>query len=114
MSDVPTPADRPQVVFADNGAEHRFQAVIDGHTAAAYYQFEEGSIRFTHTIVPEELRGRGLANDLVAHALADVRGRGLKVTPQCPVFAAYMRRHAESQDLLTPEGRSMLGLDAAP
>ncbi len=101
------------IVVTNNAAASRFQATVDGHTAVAIYRLEEGSIRFTHTQVPEELRGRGIANALVVHALADVRARGLQVTPQCPVFAAYMRGHADSQDLLTAEGRSMLGLPVA-
>lgn len=108
-----SPSDSPAasgLAVTDNVAAHRFQAVVDGHTAVAIYRLEEGSIRFIHTLVPEELRGRGIANALVVHALADVRARGLQVTPQCPVFAAYMRGHAETQDLLTAEGRRMLDL----
>jgi predicted GNAT family acetyltransferase len=108
MNDTATP-----IVVTDNTGAHRFQAVVDGHTAVALYQMEAGSIRFTHTVVPEELRGRGIANELVVRALADARRRGLKVTPQCPVFAAWMRRHADTHDLLTAEGRTMLALDAS-
>jgi predicted GNAT family acetyltransferase len=107
------PADATGFVITDNPAAHRFETVIDGHAAVAIYRLEEGSIRFVHTLVPEELRGRGIAGALVLHALADVRARGLLVTPQCPVFAAYMRGHAETHDLLTAEGRTMLGLSAS-
>ena len=63
-----------------------------------------------HTVVPEPLRGRGIATQLVVAALASVRERGLKVIPQCAVFEAYMRKHPETQDLLAPEGRAQLGL----
>ena len=31
-------------------------------------------------------------------ALASARERGLKVIPQCEVFNAYMRKHAQSAD----------------
>ena len=84
----------------DNVAAHRFETVIDGHAAVATYAISGDTITFIHTVVPEALRGRGIARDLVVFALASVRERGLKVVPQCEVFEAYMRKHAETHDLL--------------
>ncbi len=94
----------------DNPGAHQFEAHVEGHVAFALYRLEGDSIRFVHTVVPEELRGRGIAGQIVVQALADVRARGLKVTPQCPVFRAYMTRHADTHDLLTAEGRTLVGL----
>ena len=94
----------------DNPGAHQFEARIDGHLAFALYRMEGDSIRFIHTVVPEELRGRGIAGQIVVQALANVRARGLKVTPECPVFRAWMTRHADTHDLLTAEGRVMVGL----
>ena len=73
---------------------------------------------FTHTvsangaliIVPEALRGQGVATQLVLAGLASARERGLQVIPQCPVFAAYMRSHPDTHDLLADQGRALLGL----
>ena len=53
-----------------------------------------------HTEVDEDIEGRGLGSRLVADALADVRARGLTVTPLCPFVAEYIRRHPEEGDLV--------------
>jgi uncharacterized protein len=42
--------------------------------------------------------------------LAAARTRGLKVIPICPLFAAYMQKHAEVQDLLDDLWRRRLGM----
>ena len=84
----------------DNVAAHRFEMIVDRHAAVATYAISGDTITFIHTVVPEALRGRGIARALVEFALASVRERGLKVVPQCEVFEAYMRKHAETHDLL--------------
>ena len=84
----------------DNVAAHRFEKLVDHHAAVATYAIDGGVITFIHTVVPEALRGRGIARELVEFALASVRARGLKVIPQCVVFEAYMRKHPETHDLL--------------
>ncbi len=89
----------------DNTAAHRFEKVVDGHAAIATYAIDGNVITFIHTVVPEALRGQGIASELVKFALASVRERGLKVVPQCEVFDAYMRKHAETHDLLADPTR---------
>ena len=84
----------------DNVAAHRFEKIVDHHAAVATYTLAGDVITFEHTVVPEALRGRGIARELVEFALASVRGRGLRVVPQCEVFDAYMRKHPETHDLL--------------
>jgi uncharacterized protein len=94
MTDAARPAIR------DNAAAHRFETIVDRHAAVATYSIEGDTITFIHTVVPEALRGRGIARDLVEFALAAARRRGLRVVPQCEVFHAYMRKHLETHDLL--------------
>ncbi|MDR2336291.1 MAG: N-acetyltransferase [Burkholderiaceae bacterium] len=94
----------------DNPAEHRFEYASQGEIAVAIYSREDSVITFLHTLVPEALQGQGIARQLVLAALASARERGLHVIPQCPVFAAYMRSHPETHDLLADEGRTLLGL----
>ena len=84
----------------DNVAAHRFEKIVDHHAAVATYSMDGDTITFLHTVVPEALRGRGIARELVEFALASVRERGLKVVPQCEVFDAYMRKHPQTHDLL--------------
>ena len=88
----------------DNVAAHRFEMIVDRHAAVATYAISGDTITFIHTVVPEALRGRGIARELVEFALASARERGLKVVPQCEVFDAYMRKHAETHDLLADAG----------
>ena len=51
----------------------------------------KGRLIFPHTEVDPAFRGRGLAQRLVAGAMADVAGRGETVIPHCPVVAAYLQ-----------------------
>ena len=87
-------------IVRDNKAEHEFELVVDGHRALAAYQMEGDTIVFTHTIVPKAIEGRGVASKLIRAALDSARDRGLKVVPQCPFVAAYIKRHPDTQDLL--------------
>jgi predicted GNAT family acetyltransferase len=87
-------------IVRDNKAEHEFELVVDGHRAVAAYQMEGDTIVFTHTIVPRAIEGRGVASKLIRAALDSARDRGLKVVPQCPFVAAYIKRHPDTQDLL--------------
>jgi uncharacterized protein len=84
-----------------NDAERqRYVLEAEGHTAFAAYRMEGDDIAFYHTVVPEELEGRGVGSALVKGALEDVRKRGLKVVPLCEFVRAWMERHPEAQDLL--------------
>ena len=92
--------DERRPALRDNVAAHRFEKIVDHHAAVATYSIAGDVITFEHTVVPEALRGQGIARELVEFALASVRERGLKVVPQCEVFNAYMRKHPETHDLL--------------
>ncbi len=83
-----------------NEEESRFETTVDGTTAFAAYDLEgENRIVFTHTIVPQALSGRGIANQLVKHGLEHAREKKLTVVPQCSFVAAYLQRHPEYQEL---------------
>jgi predicted GNAT family acetyltransferase len=83
----------------DNRAEQRFELTVDGAIAIAAYERDDDAIVFTHTVVPEALRGEGVGSRLIAGALAQVREQGLKVVPQCPFVAAYLRDHPDAATL---------------
>jgi predicted GNAT family acetyltransferase len=100
----------------DNPTEKRFEmdnpddaSRADGDLAVASYERDGDVVTFTHTFVPEALRGRGIASKLIGASLAAVREQGLKVVPQCPTVVGYMKSHPETQDLLTPEARQVIG-----
>lgn len=96
------------ITLTDHPDAQRFEADVDGAQAFATYQMDAKTMTFTHTEVPEALRGRGIGSQLVKAALQAARDGGLHVVPQCPMFAAYMRAHPETQDLLTPAARAQL------
>ena len=99
----------PAYVVRDNAEIHRFEIDLgDGSFAVAEYKLLAGKIIFTHTEVPPAHEGRGIGSLLVRTALASARERGLKVIPICPFFAAYIKKHAEEQDLLDPAYRKIL------
>ncbi len=78
-----------------NPGEHRFEAVVEGHTCVADYAMRSGEIVFTHTYVSSELRGRGIAEKLVRTALEYARRENLRVVPDCSYVAAFIQRHPE-------------------
>lgn len=84
----------------DNRDQGRFELDADGHTALAHYKRAPGVVTFTHTEVPEALKGRGVGSRLAQGALDRVRAEGLKVVARCPFIAAYVARHPEYTDLL--------------
>lgn len=85
----------------NNEEESQFETTIDGHTGYAAYDLEEPDrIVFTHTTVPPELEGRGVASAIVKHALDHARAKNLKVVPQCQYVASFIERHPEYQDLV--------------
>lgn len=91
---------QPPVTVRHDEAQSRFVAEIDGHLAHADYAIEGDRMVFTHTFVPPELRGRGVAEQLVRPALAHARAHRLRVVPACSYVAAFIQRHAEFRDLL--------------
>lgn len=83
-----------------NAAAKRYEAVVDGHLSVCDYSLAGDSMIFTHTFVPPELRGRGVAEKLVRAALADARAAGRKVEPACSYVAVFIQRNKEYQDLV--------------
>jgi predicted GNAT family acetyltransferase len=96
---VATREKRPVEVRHDDAA-HRYEA-LDGTTVVGRIDYEEDADRllFTHTLVPPEYEGQGIAEQLTIAALDDVRARGLTVVPLCSFTAAFFRRHPDYADV---------------
>lgn len=90
----------PEISVLHNAAAHRYEAAPDGHLSVVDYVEEDGRRVFTHTFVPDALRGRGVAAVLVRRALDDARRDGKKIVPACSYVAAFVERHAEYRDLV--------------
>jgi predicted GNAT family acetyltransferase len=83
-----------------NENESRFETTVDGSVAFVEYDLEPGSIVFTHTVVPDEISGRGIANQLASHVLNYAREQKLAVVPQCAFIASWIERHPEYRELV--------------
>jgi predicted GNAT family acetyltransferase len=88
------------ITVTHNEAEQRYETTVDGLLSVCEYEVGDDKIVFTHTLVPPELRGRGIAEQLVRAALADARVARRKVVPACSYVDVFIRRHREYQDLL--------------
>jgi predicted GNAT family acetyltransferase len=78
----------------------RFEAHVDGLQCEADYRLDGQVVRMTHTGVPSQLEGRGIAAALVKTALTWARAQGYKVDPLCSYVRIYIKRHPEWQDLV--------------
>jgi predicted GNAT family acetyltransferase len=78
----------------------RFEALIDGLRCEVDYRLDGRIMHITHTGVPGQLEGRGIAATLVKAALNWAREHSLQVNPVCSYVQAYIKRHPEWQDLL--------------
>ena len=80
-------------------ASRRFTTHADGHEAYVEYEQRHGVMTITHTIVPSEIGGRGIAGQLVKAAMDHARTEGIKVTPSCSYAADWMDKHPDYADL---------------
>lgn len=59
-----------------------------------------GNVRHAdHTLVPVEMRGRGIAGELVDALIADARREGFKIAPDCSYVAAKFAENPEWSEL---------------
>ena len=83
-------------------AERIYVKDVSGRMAAqvTFHQRSDRAMSIDHTYVSPELRGRGMADRLLAAAAERFRRRGLKAAPVCSYAAAWFRDHPEEADLL--------------
>ncbi|WP_374682315.1 N-acetyltransferase, partial [Accumulibacter sp.] len=94
-----TSAPLPSV--AHNAARQRFESQV-GESGTAYlsYLIEEDRVILDRTFVPDELRGHGIAAELVGVALKEARQRHWRIDPRCTYVAGFIERHPEFADLV--------------
>ncbi|WEN16595.1 GNAT family N-acetyltransferase [Rhodanobacter sp. AS-Z3] len=81
-------------------AAQRFHTTVDEVVCVLDYQLAAGVMTISHTGVPAEVGGRGVASALVQFALDTARNEGWKVVPACSYAAVWMQRHPTYADLL--------------
>lgn len=76
-------------------SEHRFVIRLpEGIARLDYERVGADAVDFTHTFVPPELRGRGLAEALVQAGLDWAAAERLHVRASCSYVAKYLQRKA--------------------
>ncbi len=89
----------------------RFTITVDGSQAGfAQYREQPGQVTFVHTETDPAQQGRGLASQLIAHALQDARRRDLAVLPYCRFVRDYIAGHREYLELVPERWRARFGL----
>ena len=89
-----------KITVTHNATASRFEAMVDGHLSIAEYELAGNRMTMTHTVVPSELRGRGIAEFLVRAALVEARASGRRIVPECSYVAKFIERHQEFADLV--------------
>lgn len=60
----------------------------------------DGIADINHTFVDENLRGQGVANQLLQAAAQELRAQGRKTKTSCWYAAQWFAKHPQEQDLL--------------
>lgn len=85
--------------ISHDAAAHQFRTEVDGHRAELNYSLRGTVMSITHTGVPPEIGGRGIAADLMTAALAQAQAASWTVVPACSYAAGFMTRHPEYSHL---------------
>ena len=94
-----------EIVQIDQGMAGEYHARVPGSEKVGRLTWVghtglEGDVRVAeHTLVPQELEGRGIARRLVEAMVEDARERGFRIKPACSFVAAQFQRHPEWSDL---------------
>lgn len=84
-----------------NITARRFEVIIDNLTSVVTYSPEpDGCLRITHTEVPKQLEGKGIATSLTKAILNYAKENSLKIDPICPYTKAYIERNPEYKELV--------------
>src|SRR5438132_3485838 len=86
--------DPAQLMVTRNSSANRFEITIAGSLARVDYRMSGNRMIITHTEVPEAVRGKGVAEQLVAFAMKYARKDGLEVVAECEYANRFLNRDA--------------------
>jgi len=81
--------------ISHNPSAKQFTTEVDGRRAQLDYTLVGHNMTITHTRVPPEIGGRGIAAELTRAALSTAQAAGWSVTAACSYAAAYMAKHPQ-------------------
>ncbi len=74
----------------------RFTVTVDSTTGFLTYEVHDGTVAMTHTIVPPEIGGRGIAGELTRTAVAWAREQQLSIDAQCSYVRHWLTKHPDA------------------
>jgi uncharacterized protein len=81
-----------ELMVTRNSSVNSFEVTIEGHLAKVDYRMSGNRMIITHTEVPDALRGKGIAEQLVAFAVKYARKEGLEVVAECDYANRFLNR----------------------
>ena len=90
------------ITHENRGDSGSYVAAVAGSEHSGHLDWEAGGegVRIaTHTIVPPEIGGQGVAAKLVEALVADAREQGFRIDPRCSYVEAMFRRNKDWADL---------------
>lgn len=92
-------------MYIQNNIEaQRFEYNENGETAYLEYKFyRKKDIAFVHTVVPETLKGKGVASALATAAFAHAADIKKLVMVFCPFVGRFVKNNPEYRKQLNPE-----------
>lgn len=74
---------------------HRFETIEEGCTAFVEYRLTGNTLDIIHTIVPQEIEGRGIAGALVEAAYDYALANSMKPEATCSYAVVWLERHPD-------------------
>lgn len=75
-------------------SKNKFFKVVDGMESLMEYEMNDPStVVFYHTYVPEELRGQGLAKEIIKEGLDWAMAENYDVIPACSAVRIFIERN---------------------
>lgn len=80
----------------NNKERNQYEFHIERYTPKIEYIINnQKDIFLTHTEVHPALGGRGIATQLIAKVLEDIKAGSFALVPLCPFVVAYIKKHPE-------------------
>jgi predicted GNAT family acetyltransferase len=109
VATAPAPVGELDVPSADSeddleivSAPDYYRVLLGGRVLAVMRVRRDGrnAVTIASTVVDAEARGRGIATDLIAHVLDELREAEASIVVECPEVAGFIGRHPEYSGLV--------------
>lgn len=94
--------EKPKLEIFHNETEGFFFCDVDGYRCAVEHEMKDdgATMDVFRTFVHSDLRGRGIAEELLKAVVSYAAQNGKKIIPSCSYAVTFFRSHKEHQDLL--------------